>query len=171
MTHMDMGVTGAKRQTWRRANPRDLLRRVVEENPKASNDELFKRFNKLVDGAADDILETIKRYYFDNNVRSLLAPDSLPARDLAAREVLRATVADTVKDKIEEKAKILLLEAIMPNGKPLRECTGRECRSMGGWLSEIGSKLKPSEVVGHKFSEDQVQSHWRRKCGPIDSVQ
>jgi hypothetical protein len=32
-TRIDIGVTGAKRQSWRRANPRDVLKRIIDRHP------------------------------------------------------------------------------------------------------------------------------------------
>ena len=46
---------------------------------------------------------------------------------------------------------------IMPNGKPLRECTGKDCAKAGGWLSKLAKKVKPNQKVGDVLSEAQVK--------------
>jgi hypothetical protein len=167
MVHIDLGVTGAKRQSWRKANPREILRRLVEDNPHAGIDELFAKFRKVLAKAEDEMQETVDRYYFDNNVRSLQAivDPKAGARKAASREraaELRKRVEENITTAIQQKAERILLDSIMPNEKPLRDCTGLECRQMGGWLAGIGAKLKSEQRVGDKFNEDQIQSHWAR---------
>ncbi len=51
----------------------------------------------------------------------------------------------------------ILLETVMPNGKPLAECTGKECAKFGGWLSKIAAKIRPADKVGAVLSEVQVR--------------
>lgn len=167
MTHIEMGVTGAKRQSWRNPNPRDLLRSLLEKHPDADDAELFEKFHKRVQAASEAMQETIERYWFDNNIRSLRLPTTRrsPVSTAQRRETLVRDIQATVTRRIVDEAERLLLEMIMPNGKPLRDCTGTDCRQIGGWLAEMASKLKPAETVGSKFSEDQVRSHWRRMSG------
>jgi hypothetical protein len=169
MVHVDLGITGAKRQSWRKANPREILRRLVEDNPHAGMDELFAKFRKVLAKADEEMQETVDRYYFDNNVRSLqgIVDPNAGARKAASREraaELRKKVEENITTAIDQRAKRLLLDAIMPNEKPLRDCTGQDCNQMGGWLAGIGAKLKANQKVGDKFNEDQIQSHWTRSA-------
>jgi type I site-specific restriction endonuclease len=169
MVHVDLGITGAKRQSWRKANPREILRRLVEDNPHAGMDELFAKFRKVLAKAEDEMQETVDRYYFDNNVRSLqsITDPGSGTRKAASREraeALRKKVEENIATAIQQKAQRILLDAIMPNEKPLRDCTGQECNQMGGWLAGIGAKLKADQKVGEKFNEDQIQSHWTRSA-------
>ncbi len=49
------------------------------------------------------------------------------------------------------------LTMVMPNGKELRDCTGRDCSRMGGWFTRIAEHVKPSQKVGNALTEEQVQ--------------
>ena len=71
MTHVDTGTYGAKRQSFDRNNPRDLLVRVIEENQGVSEAALLRAFIDTV-RAEDDFLEPIIGYWFANNYRSLI---------------------------------------------------------------------------------------------------
>jgi type I site-specific restriction endonuclease len=170
MVHMDLGTTGAKRQSWRKDNPRELLKRLVEENPQADNEELFHKFRVALAKGSDELNESVERYYFDNNIRSLMEKPLVTKQKREQMEREREKIAERIEKKIEEKideaATRKLLDAIMPNEKPLRDCTGSECKQMGGWLSGIGEKLGADQVVADKFSEEQIQSHWNRKVRP-----
>ena len=50
-----------------------------------------------------------------------------------------------------------LLSMVMPNGKELRDCTGRDCKRMGGWFARIAKRVKPTQKVGNALSEEQIQ--------------
>ena len=46
MTYIDQGTQGAFRQTWRKGNPRALLKTLLEKNPKADATAIYKYFGK-----------------------------------------------------------------------------------------------------------------------------
>ena len=62
---------------------------------------------------------------------------------------------------IEAKAQIILLDLVLPNGKALRDCTGRDCKQMsgkmGGWLQKIAERVKPTQFVGDVLKEADVR--------------
>jgi hypothetical protein len=72
-----------------------------------------------------------------------------------------AKVKAKVRARIVEKAKMILLDLMLPNGKPLRECTGADCAklgpAMGAWLSRIAGEVKPRQKVGDILSEESVR--------------
>jgi hypothetical protein len=70
------------------------------------------------------------------------------------RERLRKAAEEAIK---ANAARMILLDIILPNGKPLRDCTGKECAKVGGWLTKIAAKVKPHQKVGAVLSEDQVR--------------
>jgi len=58
-----------------------------------------------------------------------------------------------------------LLDTIMPNGKPLRDCTGADCTRFGKtdiqrgqWLLRLGDEVGPRQRVGEALSEKQVSA-------------
>jgi hypothetical protein len=49
------------------------------------------------------------------------------------------------------------MNLVMPNGKMLKDSTGAECASAGGWYTKISSRVAPEEVVGNVLSEEQLR--------------
>lgn len=166
MTYTDTGTRGAKVQSWRAANPRDLLKRVIDDNPGADRAALLKMFNEALQDDGDDYIETIIEYWFTNNYQSLVAPRF--AQEAKRQETYNQAVAgirEQLRKRIEEGAAIVLLDMTMPNGKRLADCTGSECivlrRSIGGWLGRVARRVKPDETVGATLSEQQLQALYK----------
>lgn len=158
MTMMDTGVTGAKRQSWKEANPRELLKRLAEDNPSWSKERLFQAFVDQVMGNKG-YLDTIVEYWFANNFHSLLErPSNANERARSSRvEGIKANLAE----HITRHAEMLLLEMQMPNGKPLRDCTGAEClklsSAVGGWLLRVSKRIGSDQTVGSALTENEVR--------------
>lgn len=167
-THgIETGVLGAKRTSYTaRTNPREILKGVMEANPHASVSELCALFEKEVrqdEGAVSVVIE----YYVSNQSRYLRQP-STASQVIAAKERRQTIVAvkQKIVAKVERKARMLLLEMILPNGKLLRDCTGKECaalaKKMGGWLAKVAEKVKPSQIIGEVLSEADVRRLYER---------
>lgn len=163
---LDVGTYGAKVQSWRDANPRELLKKLIDENPNGDPAYLLPLFRDLVERADKDYLGAIIEYWFTNNFNSLM-PKPAPARHaIATAKAERTTQAQAIKQKVEQhietKARVLLLELTMPNGKVLRDCTGAEVRQLGyqmtPWLSRIANRVKPGELVGSVLSEAEART-------------
>jgi hypothetical protein len=158
--HM-IGVTGAKHQSWQRANPRDMLKRLIEKNPKANKDELFNLFCEAVENEPM-IIEVIIEYWYINNYQSLMAP-RLTAKVATAyrREAITTALKARATAVIEKKAKIILLDMVMPSGKKLRDTTFAACAElgerMGQWLSDLSVMGAPNQKIGSVLTEDQVR--------------
>jgi hypothetical protein len=166
---LNTGSLGATRQSWKANSPRDLLRRLIEKNPTTSEERLLTLFTDEV-RENEGFLETLIEYWFTNNYRSLTRGTVEPAVQAKAREERQAKVAEIkhrVAKHIERKAQILLLDLTMPNGKKLRDCTGKECAELGrktsAWLVSLSQKLKPAQTVGEVFTEDKVRSLYQSK--------
>ena len=71
----------------------------------------------------------------------------------------RKVVAQRV---ITRAAGTILLNLPMPNGKLLRNCTGAECSKFQGWFRDISKHVGPSEVVGKKLTETELQNLYGR---------
>ena len=164
MTMVDTGVTGAKRQSWHATNPRELLKRLIEENPKWDKERVLRTFSREVTDNRRYI-DTIVEYWFANNYHSLI---ERPARTYRARQTREATeqVKAAIKNEIEHKATVMLLELNMPNGKLLRDCTGAECSKLsskiGGWLLRISKRIKPNQTVGSALTEQEVRDFYAK---------
>jgi hypothetical protein len=158
------GIRGAKVQSWKPANPRDLLKQVIGDNPGSDRRAVLALFReRLREEDTEDYINTIVDYWFANNYYSLVTPGLLPNRDTAASRIRRETrqIAETVKAKIVLGATIVLSEMVMPNGKNLADCTGQECADLaehlGGWLVRVSRAVKPGERVGDAIDEARLR--------------
>lgn len=151
MTALDTGTYGAKRQSWRRSNPRDLLVSIIDANPSAPEATILKSFEDAVSSDLD-MLAVVVEYWFANNYRSLVRK---PPANKSAQKRAESAVTKLIKARAVQ---MVLLDMTMPNGKPLKDCTGNDCARAGGWLAKIAQKIKPTERVGQVLSEKQVRS-------------
>src|SRR5258708_4744016 len=134
MSLLEVGRTGASKQSWRKHNPRALLHKMMDEAKDPHDGKvLFKDFLAAVLPAAvrnafeneeDELrLVAIIEYWFTNNHDSMvnLYPRPGDKKRQAAEKKERAEaiikVREAVREHIQEKAETLLLEWTMPNGK------------------------------------------------------
>jgi hypothetical protein len=156
---------------------RPVLKGMMDnvDNPHTAEDresikEQFLQF--MNSGAGAQYRETSYLYWLDNNYRSLLADYPEPDKEVTSRaerkqaaqaekEKIAAELKQKVEKAIEQKAQIILLDWVLPNGKALRDCTGRDCRQMsrtvGTWLQKVADRVKPSELVGSVLQESDVR--------------
>jgi hypothetical protein len=160
MANLDMGTTGAKRVSWATENPRSLLLDLIKENPTWGYDGIEKLFIEKA-GDNPDMVTELARYYFAHTWRSIHKERSHPHSTAATRAETAIKISKT-KEIITEKLQTILLDLILPNGKALRHCTGRDCRKAGGWYTLIANKIKPNEVVGNKFNEPAMRELWKK---------
>lgn len=163
-TGLDTGVVrGASVQSWRAANPRELLKGIMEANRGADRIALFRLFReRLKEDDAEDFLETIVEYWFANNYQSLVAATIQRSRAtreeaLAESAPMVATMTAAIKERIAEAATVVLSEMTMPNGKRLADCTGGECARMGGWLRSVGRRVGSEQTVGAVLAEADLK--------------
>lgn len=163
-TNLRTGRQGAKVQSWR-SSPRDLLKKLMDKSPGASKEKLFKTFYSYITSAkGEQYLQGVAEYWFANNFNSLVREEERPKRAYvrAQRKEELEVRTEEFKKIIKEKAtKLVLLDLIQPNGKPLRDCKGSDCAKFGGWLSRIAKAIAPNEIVGEALSEEQVR-HLRK---------
>lgn len=158
------GIQGAKRATWRDNDPRPLVARIIAENPKLDINAAFEVFWQEIHEDSD-LLQTVARYYWDNafaaHVRSvrLSMPEQRKQRELAERKAVEEAKA-RIQARVRHEASIILLTMKMPNGKPLGECTGKECGTFGGWFQVLADRVPSRKTVAEVLSEKQLQSLW-----------
>jgi hypothetical protein len=172
MTHVDLGMSSAKRATWRETDTRPLLQQIVDAHAEADNKELFRLFWKEIRDD-EDHLRSIALYWFDLAMLALRrkprprSADSVstPQNGNGAR---RADAAVTLREKIDERVRheavTFLLQLEMPNGKTLAKCTRDDCRSFGGWFIALAKKVPPKKLVADVLSEEQVYRLWQTQC-------
>ena len=154
---VDTGTYGAKRQSSRKANPRDILLKLMEEHKSTSEKDLRRLFtDKVIED--HDQLDAIIEYWFANNYRSLVAKKIETPETKATAVAARSARVAAVKAEIKVRAaRMVLLDMVMPNGKALRDSTGKDCANAGGWLAKIAKAIKPTQIVGKALSEAQVR--------------
>jgi hypothetical protein len=124
----------------------------------------------------EEILEEAIEHAFTNNYRSLLDYFPIPGAPSRANRIEASRrAAQQRAERIKEgavqaaaaTAQSILLDLVLPNGKALRDCTGRECRrmstKMSPWLARIADKLKPGEIVGTVLQEAEVRKLYERR--------
>lgn len=147
MTHIDLGATGAKVQSWAKHNARELLAKIFRENQDADEEKIYHLF---LDECAPYFHEIV-RYWVTNNLRALK-----PKQKLADSAEAVAAAKETIK--------LRMLDCFLPNGKALRDCTGKECAELsskvGAWLGKIAKAVGPTKRVGDVLSEEQASALW-----------
>jgi len=138
------GKTGAKKQTWLK-NPRELLAKIVRENPHISDDDLFEIFYDKIK-SFPSMIETCIQYWFVNNLRSL-----------RTRTFERKKIDPKLAEEVEEQIIINLLDVVLPNGKKLRDSTGLECKRAGSWYTRIGERIGDGNIVKDVLTNDDLR--------------
>ncbi len=63
-------------KSWRRSNPRDVLNRLIAENPKAGKRKLLALFLEHINGHdGEGALNFVAKYWFDANYDRLAGRD------------------------------------------------------------------------------------------------
>lgn len=153
---------------------RDLAIQVRREMPHASRLKQQLRYDELLNQNSDARFE-VHAHSLDNLDRDLEATQLKAERD--AKRVKQITKAQArhrdrspddirAKKKISEervvehvevfKSRLVLLSLTMPNGKPMRACTGVEMGGFGRAYAKIADKVGEREV-GDVLSEEQVE--------------
>jgi hypothetical protein len=161
--YVDYGTQGAFRATWRRAQPRLLLERLIRDNPKATEEQIHSLFWEEVEDDGDALRACVE-YWLDNNYASILRfkPMAMGSGAAPAQTTERDRIRQQIKGRIEHETRLVLLDLVMPNGKPLGDCTGRECLQFGRWFANLAKRVPPAEIVRNILSETEVLKTWRR---------
>jgi ABC-type branched-subunit amino acid transport system substrate-binding protein len=134
----------------------DCLAEVFKTYAKASE---AKRRAVFISRARDDdaVAMQIIGNWFD---RYKYAYEPKPAKSQAVVQQ-RAAERDAVVAKVVAQVRqVVLLDMTAPNGKKLRDLTGRECGQIGGWFGKLAAKVKATQKVGSVLSEGEVRKLW-----------
>jgi hypothetical protein len=155
MTDMNInpGVRGHTRSTWRdETHLRGLLLQLITQHPKASREELEEMYLAHAEGVPALVDEALHRA-FDNDMARIQQPARRP-QGPSANEL------DAAEGRLRT---IILLDLVQPNGKKLRDCTGKECREAGGWLIKVADRIGDHGVVGATLDEAAVAAIFSAK--------
>jgi hypothetical protein len=158
---IDTGVTGAKRQSWRRANPRYVLKRLLDDNPELSEEEIEDKCWTIIHRDQDQ-MRTVFEHWFGNTWRSLIRPEQDIAATREQAAAVTGNLATAIGEKIDQKIKVVLLDMILPTGKLLRHSTREELLGMGGWAQRLAERLQPQQTVEQAgLSEARIRRLYR----------
>ena len=153
MTFINQGLIGAKRATWRNANPRLLLQKIITDLPSESEETWRELFWEKVENDTDQI-RAIVEYWLDNNIRSLVQSERPQPIQPKKDDVNIAK--DKMQRRVNLEARLQVLELVMPNNKVLGDCTGAECKKFGGWFTKLADRVPRNKTVSSVLTEAQA---------------
>jgi hypothetical protein len=157
-TQATTGVLGAKRESWRPASARALVKRFFDRFEDPSPDQVFEAVKENLDPRlrrgdrrAYEITWTALEHYVANTVRSLRREQPrIPAESIKERQAAAQTEAREILTKYEASVKIRLISMLMPNGKEFGDCTREELQSQDATLTKLHrgvlKLLKPGQT-------------------------
>jgi hypothetical protein len=161
MTLQDQSVgASVKRVSWRDANPRGLFLRIVHQNRTSPPDEQKELFWREVMESRLN-LRSIVEFFCDAQLAQIRVPTKSRTRAPVETHAATAKLRTKLAAHIKQEAEILLLDLIMPNGKPLRLCTGQECTQFGGWYAKLGRRAGKKQI-GAVLSEVALREIWKK---------
>jgi hypothetical protein len=134
-------------------NPTEIMRRLIEDDPNASFDRIFKSWWREVKDDPD-CFEAIGIHAGTNIWVSLTRQRRAPARPTAAQAAEREIKVASAVQKI---LSVLTLDFVMPNGMALRDCTGTQVAKFGGIFAKIGQKAG-KRLVGEALTDAQIKA-------------
>ena len=161
MTSLDVapGTYGAKRQSFAKANPRDLLLEVLRKNPSELEEVVKERVRSLM---TPEHMEAVFDYWFANNYRSSLGmPSQRIKRSRAARDVVQR-LATKIKTRHTKVLHQILMTQPLSTGRSIGDSTFEDCRREGGWLLAVARKGKPHQIVRDVLSEADLSKIWQK---------
>jgi hypothetical protein len=168
MANLDMGPghIGAKRASWQEYNPRNVLLRILQENPHASEKEIFD-LAKTEIFAEPEYLETIYKYWFPRNYRAAMEvlDQSGTATKRKQRAQQRAQTGEQINENFENYVEQILMDQVLSCGKRLRDATFGDCKKEGSWYLDLAKVGKANQIVGKQLTEKQVTEVRKRHYG------
>jgi len=145
MTNTDLGIYGAKRQTWQGKSARALLKKTRDRHTDASVEELEELMHSKVQDD-DDVLSEVLTFWITRNLHSLEPSKPATPRERKQLEQRSEEVRAEAKARIDMLVNTLVLSTIMPNGERLADCTGAYLVKLGGSVAKIGKKVGKRKV-------------------------
>jgi hypothetical protein len=133
----------------------DLVKETMKALPDARRDVQFAHFRELL-SEFPDYQHSVDWYYFSNlsdYIKGTRKSKSSPL-DKAKRAAVGEAKAALTKS-IKERIEVLLLT--MPNGKLMRECTGKEMAAFGKGYQRIAATVG-NKIVGSVLDEKAARS-------------
>lgn len=139
-------------------NPMEILARLVEASPRASDEILFLQWAEAMK-KDDDLLLAALRHTF-TNLRSALTRSAVlrERQSPEQRQVENAKIKAEVSKKVDAVKSIVLLNLLLPNGKAARYSTFADAGRAGGFWTKVSKLGKPQQIIGQVVTEEQLRA-------------
>lgn len=144
-----------------------LLTSLIRENPDKTRAEYLVAFEQRLRTPDYDtyLSAAIAKAFslFFVSADAAANPESVSAIDKKARDRSASRQADD--DEVERlKMQMIsnLLDFLTPIGKPLRNCTGRECGRMQGFFGRVSEAIRADDKVGDVLSNGDLRELFQR---------
>jgi hypothetical protein len=177
---IDIGTQGAKRARLSSGptnNLDALMLKIVTKHGADDREYAITQFKMAVNKhkAREELLATCLDYFATHALNRVVKETEVMRREVvqelrqarggASRKVVKAgeTAQASLVAKVEQKAKLLLLEMAMPNGKELRDCTGGDLRDMklGRMFLALEKNLGADQRVGDIYKSNAALAKLR----------
>jgi hypothetical protein len=147
----------------RRTSPKnimELLIGIIESDPTADTDRLFRLWSEAVK-EDDDYLSAALRHTF-TNLHHAIETGRKPRQRGQRSATEQRTAINAIKAQVRQA---IILDFVMPNGKKLRDCRVDYVKRCNAGFDRLLTGLKPNDIVGKKLTDKQAQAKWEQ--GPI----
>ena len=174
-TEPSVGVTGAKRESWRGTSARALVKRFFDRLDEPTVEQVTEDFwdhvePRLRRGEARtfEVVRTAIENYVGNTVRSLLRDEARNRRPEAATRQHYATAnTAAARQMASAYVKIRLLSMLMPNGKEFGDCTKEEIAANGRMLGQLHRAVLPLLKDGQTPRQANLKESQLRKLSDL----
>lgn len=162
MTSIANGVVVARAPRRRiTENPLGLFISIIREAPKADQKAHRRALRGLLlspgyEDFLDAVIDEWQRIKYSTALRAAVPPSTKEIKERVAQRKLAANREETAVEKAKALIGERMLNLVMPNGKPLRDCTGAECVAFGSYFTKIGQAVGPRRVVGKVLTADDL---------------
>lgn len=120
----------------------------------------FKRNNIIEEGRWETIFDQIFEVWFRCIYRAPVSNETRASAKARSEEML-TSVMKQFERIVKQRAEVILMEMVMPNGKQLGDCTGTDIRNMaktyGPFMVRLAKRIKPRQHVRNAATEEQLK--------------
>jgi hypothetical protein len=141
----------------------DLLTSIIKDHPNKDKMDTYPIFKeKMLENKMylNDGIQFIFGMLYSTAYSAAFPATTAELIDRAKIRQVKLDEAEQEFERLKSTAKSIiarrLLDLITANGKPLRECTGAECKQLGGFYARVGEEVGASNIVGDNISEEEI---------------
>ena len=139
----------------------ELMSSILRENLNEPRNKISSHFKRVItskgyEGHLDCVLEAFFRLEFPR-VQRIVAP-RLPEqiKKNSDSKPQRRQKKELLLQEIKKKIVVNIFEYVTLIGKPLKDCTGRECAQMGGFYRDVADGMEAYERVEDAYTASQL---------------